>query len=720
MHNRFSPLLFIMAAVTGITASAQTSPAFDNSGNGKLNGTYYFRHVLWALSDTGDLSDAQSLYGTISFDGNGHYTINNGTIVDASEESVATGQTITGTYTISASGYGYIDNPFNSFDGLGDEVYGLVTNQLSPGSPGIFMGSSTETQEGYNDLFIAAPLASPLPTASSLNGTYVIVGIDNPSLSSADARDYQVTFTANGAGKFTVPNQGAFGYVTSEGGSLIYQSIGTQSYNASSGAFSLTFTTAQLSDANLLTGQHFLYMSPDGNFIFGGSPEGWDMFVGVKQTTNTSNFTGVFYQAGMDLNITGELEGYDESTPDSYYGSLVPLSGSYLLHQRLNNQFNNNGDYTEAYDYTANDPLSFNSNGTEDDPFSLQHYIFGANGAIRIGVGNAPFLGIQLAIQAPTFSGSGVYINPTGIQNAANSALFTAGLAPGELITISGTGFPTGPFTNPGLALNTTLGGTQVLIDGIAAPIYYVTGTLIAAQVPFEVGNASSPVLSIQVTTPQGSSNVVTVYQNATQPSIYTIPAGGNGLSAAVHISNNSLVTTGNPAVPNESLYVYTNGFGAVSPAVADGAPASSTTLSSANNTIAFDILDPNTFDTFPSGGGGTPSFAGLAPPYAGLYQMNFTVPSTDSSGNPITAGNNNLYLELYGFDMTVPAYPVVEAYNSQSLIAVNGSATVETPAAIARGRRGPDLSPRTRKIIHSKRVPKRQLRPSTASPNAN
>src|ERR1700722_14217279 len=82
MLNRLSRLFLITAAVTGITASAQTTPTWDNSGNGKLNGTYYFRHVLWALANTGDLADAQSLYGTISFDGNGNYSITNGTIVD--------------------------------------------------------------------------------------------------------------------------------------------------------------------------------------------------------------------------------------------------------------------------------------------------------------------------------------------------------------------------------------------------------------------------------------------------------------------------------------------------------------------------------------------------------------------------------------------------------------------------------------------------------------
>ena len=56
--------------------------------------------------------------------------------------------TLTGTYSISASGYGFISNPLSS----GDYVYGLVSQQ------GIFVGSSTES--GFNDLFIAAPFSS--------------------------------------------------------------------------------------------------------------------------------------------------------------------------------------------------------------------------------------------------------------------------------------------------------------------------------------------------------------------------------------------------------------------------------------------------------------------------------------------------------------------------------------------------------------------------------
>ncbi|HLW76320.1 MAG TPA: hypothetical protein VKS01_05030, partial [Bryobacteraceae bacterium] len=55
-------------------AFAQT---WDTSGNGLLNGNYYIREVIWQPSDAqGDLTDAASVYGEISFDGKGNYTFN--------------------------------------------------------------------------------------------------------------------------------------------------------------------------------------------------------------------------------------------------------------------------------------------------------------------------------------------------------------------------------------------------------------------------------------------------------------------------------------------------------------------------------------------------------------------------------------------------------------------------------------------------------------------
>jgi hypothetical protein len=91
---------------------------------------------------------------------------------------------------------------------------------------------------------------------------------------------------------------------------------------------------------------------------------------------------------------------------------------------------------------------------------------------------------------------------------------------------------------------------------------------------------------------------------------------------------------------------------------------------------------------------------------------MNLNIPATDSSGNAITSGN--LYLELYGFDLTVPADPVLEVYNSQAIIPVNGSATSSTAALVPHVRRGPKLGPANRKIVHShRRSPRAMPRPT-------
>src|SRR5947209_8760786 len=139
------PLSLLLGAAL---SPAQTTPAFDSSGNKLLNGVYYMREVVYLIGDqTGALSRAVSLYGNISFDGAGNYTITSQPILDSNAGRVSS-LSITGTYSIAASGYGFMSSPVSK----GDFVYGLVSN-------GIFIGSSTESS--FNDLLVAAPLASP-------------------------------------------------------------------------------------------------------------------------------------------------------------------------------------------------------------------------------------------------------------------------------------------------------------------------------------------------------------------------------------------------------------------------------------------------------------------------------------------------------------------------------------------------------------------------------
>src|SRR5262249_9497062 len=149
-------------------------------------------------------------------------------------------------YSIAASGYGFMDNTLAAALGApGDKIFILVSAQ------GIVIGSSTENQFGYNDLFVAAPVGSTQATAATLNGNYTMIDIDNPSGQGLDARDALFTFAAAGNGNLN--NVTGVGYVGVNGGSVTRQNLGTVKYSFSNGAGNITFG-GTLTDANLIAG----------------------------------------------------------------------------------------------------------------------------------------------------------------------------------------------------------------------------------------------------------------------------------------------------------------------------------------------------------------------------------------------------------------------------------------------------------------------------------
>jgi hypothetical protein len=267
----------LLAGVAGAQA-----PVFDSSGNKLLNGSDYFRYVAYTLGDTdGDIGEALTLYGNVTFDGNGNYTMNcqeldtgNGVVQSVS---------MTGTYVISASGYGYLSSPVTT----GVNIYGLVSN-------GIFIGSSTE-QTVFSDLMIAAPAASSSVASSVFTGSY-FTAYFVPSGSISDSEDASFQLNPNAGSLGTV---NLTGYVGEEGSTVLTQSSANVKYVISNGAANIMFPNS--STANFIAGNEYAYITPDGNFIFGGSPANYDMFVGVK-TGSSSGFGGLYYTAGLDEN----------------------------------------------------------------------------------------------------------------------------------------------------------------------------------------------------------------------------------------------------------------------------------------------------------------------------------------------------------------------------------------------------------------------------------
>ena len=613
--------LALLCAATGWQAAAQT---WDTSGNSMLNGTYYFREVIYVSNtSTGALSGATALYGTIAFNGSGTYTINC-TVYDSGYGLFTCAQgglPTSGTYSVAASGYGFLSSPRYS----GVSVYGLVSQQ------GIFVGSSTE--DGFNDLFIAAPLSSPMPTLATFKGSYWIADMDT-------ANGIGSMFQANPDGAGNLGNVTITGYIEGYGSSLATQTSTGVKYTNPGGAEVVTFTNP--SNATLIAGQKYLYLSPDGNFVFGGSPTGWDFLVGIRTASGTPGFGGLYYQAGMDLS----------SVFDTYYGSLNANAGLAVDHKRLQDVFDNN-----AVGYTYGEAYSVSPNGTYSNP-AIMNYVVGAGG-VRIGSGIGPYLGINVALPAPSFSGPGVYLNPAGVVNAASSAPFTAGIAPGDFITLYGANLAPGTATAYTVPFPTTLGldGVQVTVNGLPAPVEFVSPGQISAIVPYAVG---SSIARIQVNNNGVLSNVVTEFVNLTAPGVFTVPPGGLGYGAVLH-GDYSLVTAQSPAQVGETVAVYLTGLGTTNPVIPDGSagPASSQT----NNTIQVYI----------GGLQATVSYSGLAPDLAGLYQINFTVPAG------VTAGDNTLEIVGPDSDAAEALIPVGTA------LAASSSSPAPQPAALRR-----------------------------------
>ncbi len=590
MFTRLIPILlgFLLAA------SGQSTPGFDASGNALLNGSYFFRQVVYAgFDNSGSITKFVALSGTITFDGKGGYSVT-GQMRD-STAAAAQSYTTTGGYAVAPSGLAVMDHPLYDKE----SVYGLV-------SRGVFLGSSSEGN--VNDIFVAIAAGSTAASASALQGTYWVASLDFGSGAPAQTRDALFRLTANGQGNVAATS--ATGYVGTASQSIT-QPVAAFAYTLANGTGTLSFPALPASNG-LVGGAKQVYVTADGAFFLAGTAGGFDLMFGTRApaaTATDAQYQGTYYTAGVnqdnsDLAASG-------SYLDTFWGAQSAGGNKIIRHDRVA-PFNSG-----PYDYTFDSGYSIQADGSYDRP--TFRYAIGDNGLSAVGIGKAPTSGIFLGIKAPDFSANGVYIYPTGVVNAASSAPFTAGVARGELVTIYGAGLSSAtavaslPFPN-------SLGGVQVTVNGRPAPIYAVSPTQLSVVVPYatELNYAR-----FQVTNNGTQSNTVTEFVNKTAPGIFSLPPGGLGAAAALH-ADYSVISASKPAAVGETIQIFLTGLGDVSPAVPEGTAAPSNPLSKVSNDVA----------VYVDGIKATVAYAGLAPGLAGLYQINAVVPTGVSSGD--------------------------------------------------------------------------------------
>lgn len=627
-QSRFS--VAILAVLFLAVAAGQTQ---DTSGNGLLKGNFVFRHVaVQNIDSNGDPSQITASYGIIAFDGAGNYKIT-GTSVD---NTVSGGSpqalSVTGTYAIGSGGAGYVANPLYPTDN-NRYVYGAA-------SQGVYTGSSTESfGDGaiLNDIFVAIPLGSA-PTNASFTSSYQTGLLDFTGGGATQIENALFELSPNGKGGFgTIMFTGQ---ASNQNNPTLTQTTTGATYNFNSdGSATLNIPLpSRVSSTNaLFTGAKTIYESADGNFILGWTAGGYDIFFGVKALaiTGTNSISqGLYFTSALE-----DASGI--SGTDSFYGGISnsgDSAGDGVVHERLNIPAQN------SFDLGTDDQIVLNTDGSANPDENGYQYLFGDGGLAFVAIGTQGNFSLMVGLHAASFSGTGVYLNPVGIANAASYQPITASLAPGELIILAGTGLSSSTVTTQGgNAFPTNLAGVSVSIDSLACPIYYVSPTELAVIVPYGVASNMTGLANIQVTNNGAKSNVVQMYLTDSAPGAFSQNANGIGLAAAVHAATGGEITSANPAQPGEYISLYLTGLGPVSPTITDGAlgplsPLSMADLYDAGNlSVFFNDYGPNGSP----GNQGTIQFAGLAPSLAGLYQINVQVPTSG------LASGDNVYVEF-------------------------------------------------------------------------
>jgi uncharacterized protein (TIGR03437 family) len=158
----------------------------------------------------------------------------------------------------------------------------------------------------------------------------------------------------------------------------------------------------------------------------------------------------------------------------------------------------------------------------------------------------------------------------------------------------------------------------------------------VSVQVPFEVlaEGETSATVPVVISVNNVPSTAASTQIVASQPGIFTLNAQGTGQAVLVNLADYSIgapsgTTPGSHPIPRgQSAFFYVTGLGAMTPSVTDGSgvcPA------------ADGLCIANAIPTVTVGGvSAQVMFAGQAPGYPGVAQINLTIPQNAPTGSSV------------------------------------------------------------------------------------
>jgi uncharacterized protein (TIGR03437 family) len=212
-------------------------------------------------------------------------------------------------------------------------------------------------------------------------------------------------------------------------------------------------------------------------------------------------------------------------------------------------------------------------------------------------------------------------------------------IAPGGIVDIFGNGIgPAQPISASAASgqIATSLGGVQVLFNGVPAPLLSAGPNQIRTVVPFETApanlNFSGSATTIQILNSSTTVQPVTVPVAAVAPAIFTVDGRPAGQALMIN-EDGTLNSEQNPASQGSIVTIYATGLNNTQPPLATG------TIAPGAASLAFEAALQAGSASFGEGG---ITYAGAAPGFvAGLNQINFRIPAS------IFHGFSGLYVSM-------------------------------------------------------------------------
>jgi uncharacterized protein (TIGR03437 family) len=202
--------------------------------------------------------------------------------------------------------------------------------------------------------------------------------------------------------------------------------------------------------------------------------------------------------------------------------------------------------------------------------------------------------------------GASSSVSITGISNGAS---FQQVYAPGMVMSVFGTGLANSTKVASSVPLPVSLDGVSATVNGVPAPLYFISSGQLNVQVPYETAIGSA-ILGIN-----NNGKVATTSFNVktTAPGIFTAANG-----SVVPISS---------ARPGDPVFLYVTGDGDTTPHLASGAtPAYGTPYNQLPAPLAGISMSVANIPV-------TPFFVGIPSGLVGVTQINFNVPSNAPLG---------------------------------------------------------------------------------------